>query len=168
MRQPHCCEAATLLWGSNIVVRQPDCREAALLLWGSHIFVRQPHCLEAASLLWDSLIVVRQPYWCEVASLIWGSINFWGCKIDAISRILRLPNLACSIEATSYRLKHRGYHIETPSLRLFYLLVNFPWHLVREFLLSWFLNPIILVPQARLPCLRLFTTLACHHTSMQL
>ena len=159
VRQPHFCEAVTFLWGSHIIVMQPHCCEAASLLWGSLIVVRQPHCCVAAALLWGSLIVGRQIYWCEVASLRWGSVNFLGCKINVISRILRLPNKACSIEATSYILKHWGYLIETTSLRLHYWLVNFLQHLAREFPLSWFLNLLILVPQARFPCLQLFTTL---------
>ena len=43
MRQLHCCETASLLWGSHIAVRQPHFREADSLLWGSLIAVRQPH-----------------------------------------------------------------------------------------------------------------------------
>ena len=43
-------------------------------------------------------------------------------------------------------------------MRLLYLMVNFVCHL-HEFPLSWLLNLPILVPQARLPCLQLFTTL---------
>ena len=38
-------------------------------------------------------------------------------------------------------------------------------HLAREFLPSWFLNLLILVPQARLLCLRLFTTLLIEYVS---
>ena len=38
-------------------------------------------------------------------------------------------------------------------------LVTFLQHLARKFPLSWFLNLFILVPQARLSCLQLFTTL---------
>ena len=160
MRQPHCCEAAKLFLGSQIDVRQPHCCEAATFFWGSHIDVRHPHCCEAAILMWVSLIVVRQPHYCEAALLMWGSVNFWGCKIDNISRIPRLPNEACSIEARSYSLKHWGYLIQATSLRLLYSLVNVSQHLAREFLLSGFLNLLILVPQARLPCLPLFTTLS--------
>ena len=92
VRQPHCCEAASLLWGSLIAVRQPHCCEAHSLLWGSHNVVRQPQWCEAPSLFWGSHIVVRLPHWCEVALLLWGSVNFLGCKINAISRILRQPN----------------------------------------------------------------------------
>ena len=36
---------------------------------------------------------------------------------------------------------------------------EFFWHLAREFVLLWFLNLLILVSQARLLCLQLFTTL---------
>ena len=61
--------------------------------------------------------------------------------------------------ATSYSLKHWGYLISTTSLSLLYLLLNFLQHLACGFLLSWFLNLLVLVPQARLSCLRLFMTL---------
>ena len=159
MRQPNRCEAASLYWGSLNAVWQPHWWETASLLWGSLIVVRQHHYFDASSLLWGSLKVVRQPHWCEVSSLLWGNINFWSVKIDVILRILRLTDKASSIEATSYSLKHWGYLFETTSLRLPYSLVNFLQHLARELPFSWFLNILILVPQARLPCLRLFTTL---------
>ena len=75
VRQPHCIEAASLLWGHLIDVRPRHCWEAALSLWGSLIVVgslivlRQLHFYEAASKLWGSLIDVRYPHCCEVASI---------------------------------------------------------------------------------------------------
>ena len=177
--QPHCCDIASLLWHSHIVVgermlwgililvRQPHYWEAASLWRGSINVLRHPYYCEAASKLWGSLKVVRQPHWCEVSSLLWGNINFWSVKIDVILRILRLTDKASSIEATSYSLKHWGYLIETTSWRLLYLLVKFSQHLACEFHLSWFLNLLILVPQARLPCLQLFTTLHPHRNSSE-
>ena len=155
VRQPHCIEAASLLWGHLIDVRPRHCWEAALSLWGSLIVVgslivlRQLHFYEAASKLWGSLIDVRYPHCCEVASIfeaakLMKSQGYWGC----------LTKIA------AYSLKYWGYLIETTSLKILYLLVKFSGHLVSEFTLSWFLNLLILVPQARLLCLRLFTTLS--------
>ena len=65
VRQPHCCEVASLFWHSLFVVGQPLCCEVSLFLWGSLIVLRQPEFCEVASLLWGWLNIVRQPHCCE-------------------------------------------------------------------------------------------------------
>ena len=94
--------------------------------------MRQPHCSEAATLLEEFLI---QSHW------------YWGCMTKLAE--LRLPHIAWNTEGTSLRLLLWGYMI------YWGILV----HLACQFPRSWFLNLLILVPQARLPCLQLFTTL---------
>ena len=70
---------------------------------------------------------------------------YWGCvtKFAAFG----LPHIAWNIEGTSLRLSLWDYF-------------NYWWNFRdREFPLSWFLNLLILVPQASLLCLWLFMTL---------
>ena len=120
-------------------MRQPHCGE-------------QPLCIKAALFLWGSLIDVRYPHCCEVPSIFEAAIlmqfqGYWGCLTKLAA--LGLPYIAWNTEGTSLRLLLWGYLI------FWWIFAN----LAREFPLSWFLNLLILVPQARLPCLQLGATL---------